>query len=377
MHSRSKRNHDEARRTVVTGIEASTLNAMSDYLTEKGFQGGFVEWYGRVLSIVKTMFEDEFLAERLVLTGGLPIAQVYADEELKRLSYDSDVVYRHMDGSRDWGDVWEEIDERMKKALYVLGYTDDDIKISPTYRLNRFTVSFMSLIGQEREVKIEIGYMNRAPLSADGDSWAQLKVAGTDKTIRVRVPPTEELYASKLAALLMRRTSRDIYDIWCLSQHPDLIKRDVFRKCVITVLLGDMDHSLFDLDIRTFKHSFADDLLRSRLPEERWKYVSSHQDDILTMVQEFVRQVFGGITDDERAVIEDFYDSTIADDTEDSQTADLHAKKTVQHLVDRLDPDNVLGTGARVYPPMVDMWLQLHSRIARKTSSSRERRPGA
>ena len=99
-------------------IKEGTLEEMNRYLTKEGFEDLPVEWYSRVLKILHAIFQDEFLARRLVISGGLPIGRVYSESEFQRLSYDIDPLYRHMDATKDWGEVWDEIDHHLKVQLF-------------------------------------------------------------------------------------------------------------------------------------------------------------------------------------------------------------------------------------------------------------------
>jgi len=251
----------------------------------------------RISDILQDIFSVEFLNKRLSLYGGTALNFIYLD--LPRISVDLDFNYRHVDEDKDWGEVREKVEERIKKILYMRGYEDEDIRINPSYPLCRFDVSYINSQGLEDSFIIEIGYIRRYPILRDiGVDFLHLH---KNEYFKVRTPVKEELFANKFCTCLRRASSRDIYDVYRISLLD--FNREVFRKCAVieSFMLG------INLNRVNFTNILAvplDSRLRNLL---RIEEANLNFNKIKTKVVEFTRNIIEELTDKEKELIHKFY----------------------------------------------------------------------
>ena len=94
-----------------------------------------VEKVCRISDLLEDLSNVPFLHERLCLYGGTALNFIFFDE-IQLLSVDVDFNYRHLGGG-DWGEVRNEIDDRIKRILYAQGYEESDLAINASYPLTR------------------------------------------------------------------------------------------------------------------------------------------------------------------------------------------------------------------------------------------------
>jgi len=126
-----------------------------------GFNVREIEKVCRISDLLEDLSAIKFLSDRLSLYGGTALTFIYSPEIL-RLSVDLDLNYRHFN-EKDWGEVRDEIDKRIKDILYRQGYKKSDIAINSSYPLARFTIKYLNTLGDQDSFKIETGYMRRTP----------------------------------------------------------------------------------------------------------------------------------------------------------------------------------------------------------------------
>lgn len=375
-HDRPPVHHETEELQTSESIDAvpdSVFTAMREHLRDEGLEHSQIEVLDRVLRILSAIYMDSFLAKRLCLHGGLPIGMVFSDGEPSRYSYDIDPVYRHVDVGKDWGEVRDQIDEHIKRILDSQGYERENISIHPTYKLNRFIINFVTKMGEKKKFLIEIGYMDRNSLVKDGDSWMALRIPGTEREIQLRVASREEVFANKFLALLMRDSSRDVYDIWRLSQMKLEIDMVLFKKLVVLISLGDMEHPIYlENPTPLLSRKIADQSLKGRLSEPMWTIVEENQDAILQEVYDFVKEVLNNITASERAAIDLFYEEEQVHAKNKDEAIHL-SKGAVKRVVDILDPEDILSEGVREFPPLVDMWFEIHTKFGWREGKGRRR----
>ena len=242
-----------------------------------------------------------FLRDRLSLYGGTALAFIHLDEIL-RLSIDLDFNYRHLD-EEDWGAIREQIDDRIKRLLYAQGYRNEDLAVQATYPLGRITIQYENHLGQNDSFKIEIGYMRRIPI-LPRDSLATLRHIATGEEFQVKTPQPEELYANKWCTLLYRGSSRDLFDVYRISKKG--FRQDIFRKCAVIDSLMRGQPRLYKIDVEKLVESIpVDTALRNLLLKDGSRY------DFKLMregVKEFSQNMIRQLTDDEKSVIDRFYD---------------------------------------------------------------------
>jgi predicted nucleotidyltransferase component of viral defense system len=193
-----------------------------------GFNIREIEKVCQISDLLEDISAVKFLSDRLSVYGGTALTFIYSPEIL-RLSIDIDLNYRHLN-AKDWGEVRNEIDKKLKNLLYRQGYDKSNIAINSSYLLARFTIKYMNTLGSEDSFKIEIGYIRRTPILKN-DNLADFKHIGTQETFKIKTPIKEELFANKWCALLYRKTPRDLFDTYQITKME--FDHEVFRKCAI------------------------------------------------------------------------------------------------------------------------------------------------
>ena len=295
------------------------------YLSRRtGFHPRQLEKACNLSDLVEDLSNVPFLRDRLSLYGGTALAFIHL-KEIKRLSVDLDFNYRHID-SRDWGEVRDDIEDRVKRILYIQGYEERDLAISPTYPLGRITVQYINHEGMNDSYVIEVGYMRRIPVLKEDDRRT-FRHLGTGETFPIKTPSPEELYANKWCTLLYRGSSRDLFDVYRISKNG--FKRDIFRKCAVVDSLMRGRPRLHEIDVEELVESIPiDSALRNLLLKDISQYdFNEMRNDVKEFSQEMIHQ----LTINEISVINRFYDDVVFDP-------------------EPMDPDKVLNVRIREHP---------------------------
>jgi len=267
-----------------------------------GFNVRETEKVCRISDVLEDISAVKFLRDRLALYGGTALTFIYS-KEILRLSIDLDLNYRHLD-TKDWGEVRNEIDEKIKALLYRQGYEKPDIAISPTYPLARITVQYTNTLGSRDNFNIEIGYMRRYPIMKT-DALAALKHIGTQETFPIKTPVKEELFANKWCALLYRRTPRDLFDVYQITKMK--INLEVFRKCSIVDSLMRGKLKLHEINMEeTISRIPIDSSLRNLLQAEKLSKFDFNEVTKQTTI--FSRDVIANLTKNEIKAIDQFFE---------------------------------------------------------------------
>jgi predicted nucleotidyltransferase component of viral defense system len=265
-----------------------------------GFNIKEVEKVLRISDLLEDISNVKFLQERLSLYGGTALNLIYF-EDIPRLSVDLDFNYRHVD-DRDWGRVRDEVEDRVKKLLYMRGYKEDDLSINPSYPLCRIDVFYQNSMGLNDSFLIEIGYMRRYPILKE-ESGAEFMHIGKKESFRINTPKKEELFANKFGACLYRTTTRDVYDVYRIAEED--FEQDIFRKCAVVDSLMRGRPPLDEIEVSkridlVSMDSSLENLLRSGIKEDF--------QTIKKRTAEFGESVIEDLTKEEVDLIHDFYD---------------------------------------------------------------------
>ena len=96
-----------------------------EYLTRTtGYDAKELEKVLRISDLLEDISHVKFLYKRLSLYGGTALNFIYL-RDIPRLSIDLDFNYRHLD-DKDWGNVRDEVEHRIKELLYLKGYAESD-----------------------------------------------------------------------------------------------------------------------------------------------------------------------------------------------------------------------------------------------------------
>jgi len=275
---------------------------LSELALKHGFNLREIEKVCRISDILEDISAVKFLKDRLSLYGGTALTFIYF-KEILRLSIDLDLNYRHVN-KKDWGEVRNEIDKRIKILLYRQGYKKSDITISPTYPLARFTIQYTNTLGSKDNFNIEIGYMRRYPILKK-DATAPFKHIGTQETFPIKTPIKEELFANKWCALLYRKTPRDLFDVYQITKMD--IDTEIFRKCAIIDSLMRGKPKLYEINIQeTISKIPLDSSLKNLLQTEKLSKLNFKK--IAKQTIKFSEKTISNLTKNELKAIDQFFE---------------------------------------------------------------------
>ena len=266
---------------------------------ETGFNPVQIEKVCRISDILENISSVPFMRKRLALYGGTALAFVHF-EEIERLSIDIDFNYRHIDDA-DWGDVRDQIDVNMKTILYSLGYTDEDIKIDPSYPLNRFIVNYTNHTGRPDEIKIETGYLRRIPV-LETDMEYDFYHIGTHNPFKIMTPVKEELFSNKWCTMLYRGSPRDLFDVFRISQSS--FDRELFR----TTAVIDSLSRKYPLTAINYKQHIREIKFDTSLLNMLYNKQLFGAKEVHETVTSFTLGIIDELSEDEVQLIETFYE---------------------------------------------------------------------
>lgn len=217
-----------------------------------GFRPEILEKVLHLIGLLNAFNGHPFLKDRLALKGGTALNLFLFD--LPRLSVDIDFNYV---GSPDRETMLSErhkIKQAMRavcgrEGLTVRRETEDHAAIT-------FFLRYESVLGQGGDLKVDLNFMFRIPLwsAVKMDSWR----IGPYTARGIPLLDIHELAGGKLAALLARRASRDLFDVHALLTRKGLdlqrlrlafvIYGAINRKDWRSVQASDVHFSKTDLD---------------------------------------------------------------------------------------------------------------------------------
>jgi len=192
---------------------------------QTGFKSDSLEKVYRLMQILDRIQAIPELSDRLALKGGTAIQGLVFG--FRRLSVDIDLNYiGHLDQS-----VMQKDRAEIRDALLLL-FKDLDYRVDPPvskYAGEQFDIHFRNCGGGADHLKLEINYLERMPVA--GTVWGDLVHPFDDLgSVKVLSYRSEELFAGKLRALIIRGTPRDVYDANLIFHAVQKIDGDLFRK---------------------------------------------------------------------------------------------------------------------------------------------------
>ena len=174
--------------------------------TATGFRVEILEKVARLLDLLDGFNRHPYLKGRLVLKGGTALNLFVFD--VPRLSIDIDLNYV---GQIDREATLAERPEVERALEAVCGRAEIAIDHTPgAHAGGKWRLRYESADGQNANLELDVNYMLRAPLW--NPSHAVARPLGTLPTPAFPILDIHELAAGKLAALLARRASRDLFD---------------------------------------------------------------------------------------------------------------------------------------------------------------------
>ncbi len=237
------------------------------FAADGGYKEDSYEKAALLVGVLDGIRAHPFLGSRLALKGGTAINLFVLD--LPRLSVDIDLNYV---GAANREAMLEER-PRVEQALeQVFGRAGLAVKRVPTdHAGGKWRLSYQSALGRTGTLEVDVNFMLRVPL------WPLVHLdsrpLGGRTVTEVLVVERHELAAGKLAALMARSASRDLFDTRELLRRPELdpallrvafvayggMNREDWREVTldqVTTTAADVDQQLvpmFRADVRPAK----------------------------------------------------------------------------------------------------------------------------
>lgn len=208
-----------------------------------GFRPDMLEKVARLLALLDALHAHPMLKGKLALKGGTALNLFLAD--VPRLSVDIDLNYV---AAEDREAMLTERPLLEQAVAAVCGREDFTIRRAPAdeHAGGKWALRYQSPMGQSGNLEVDLNFMFRVPL------WPvesrRSRAVGAFRAKPFPVLDLHELAAGKLAALLARHASRDLFDASQLLRRDDL---DPARLRVAFVVYGALNRK----DWRTVKVS--------------------------------------------------------------------------------------------------------------------------
>lgn len=181
-----------------------------------GFPAETLEKSIRLVSLLNSLRSHPFLKTRIALKGGTALNLFIF--EVPRLSVDIDLNYI---GSPDRETMLAERPKIEQALQAVCGREGLAVKSVPAEHAGgKWRLSYAAASGRSGNLELDVNYLLRTPL------WpaelADSRPLGSFQATQVRLLDLHEIAAGKLAALLSRNASRDVFDAVELLRREDL-----------------------------------------------------------------------------------------------------------------------------------------------------------
>jgi predicted nucleotidyltransferase component of viral defense system len=221
-----------------------TPQAMAREAAATGFGAELLERVFRLMALLDALNSHPFLKTRIALKGGTALNLFHFD--VPRLSVDIDLNYL---GAVDRDTMLAEKPKAEQAVQAVCSREGLAIRRMPTEHAGgKWRLTYVGAKGDPGNLELDINFMLRTPL------WPcvtkECHPVGSIRAAPVRVLDLHELTAGKLAALLARSASRDVFDAHALLVTPGLdpaklrlgfvVYGGLNRKDWRTVLPGDV-----------------------------------------------------------------------------------------------------------------------------------------
>jgi len=171
-----------------------------------GFRAEMLEKVIRLIELLNELFDNTFLKQRLALKGGTALNLFYFN--LPRLSVDIDLNYI---GAIDRNTMLE---ERRELEVILIGLCERSgftiKRVATEHAGGKWRLNYTSVVQPGGNLEIDLSFLYRVvfwPITVK-DSC----LVGQYQAKNIPLLDLHELTAGKLAALMSRRASRDLYD---------------------------------------------------------------------------------------------------------------------------------------------------------------------
>ena len=193
-----------------------TPQALAKEVAATGFSAEPLEKVFRLMALLDALNSHPFLKTRIALKGGTALNLFHFD--VPRLSVDIDLNYL---GAVDRDTMLAERPKVEQAVQAVCSREGLAIKCVPTdHAGGKWRLTYVGAKGSPGNLELDVNFMLRTPL------WPcvtkDCHPVGSVRAAPVRVLDLHELTAGKLAALLARSASRDVFDAHALLVTPGL-----------------------------------------------------------------------------------------------------------------------------------------------------------
>lgn len=216
---------------------------MAELAAKTNFIKDTLEKVLRLSEILKFLNEDEVFEGNFALKGGTAINLMF--ENLPRLSVDIDLDFAINVPKEEVENKKEIFSKRLIGYMAQEGYSLN-ANTREHFALLSFNFSYTNNSGNRDNIKVEINFLDRChilPLEK-----RSILTNAVIEPFEVLVVAKEELYASKINALLSRATPRDLYDTYCMINHDQINDEALLLDCLIfyNMVGGDQDIDRLD-----------------------------------------------------------------------------------------------------------------------------------
>lgn len=201
---------------------------LHDLANEEKFSTASLEKVIRLIDLLAEIYAHPFLHDRLVLKGGTAINIFLLD--VPRLSVDIDFNYI---GSPDRDTMIAERSTIREVYNRIFKITKYEQEFSENYGSDRYNLWYRNANGNRDRIKVETNFLLRVPVLKPVKSRKK-RLFQLLPLPTVKILAAEELFATKIIALLARRAARDLYDV---DQLYRVLKADmeqpILRACTI------------------------------------------------------------------------------------------------------------------------------------------------
>lgn len=253
---------------MVRGSEGNVPSGryFEQFSQKTGFLAITLEKIYRVVQLIDEISSPGSV-ENLVLRGGTAINLLFLRSP-PRLSVDIDLVYV---GSYKREGMMEDrrvIDGKLKRIFRYLGYPEESSK---SYALDQYVLRYLNHAGAKDNLKVEVNYLAcRVPILKPvarrvNDPFG---LGGGEKAMMLA---PEELYGSKVKALIERAQPRDLFDASILKEQLGrldfrTLKRASIFYCALELEMDprktNLDSTLNQLDEKSVKNVLRPTLAR-------------------------------------------------------------------------------------------------------------------
>lgn len=211
---------------------------------QTGFLAITLEKIYRVVRLVEEISSTDS-AKSLALRGGTAINLLYL-RRAPRLSVDIDFVYVGSYKRETMIKDREAIDEGLRRVFRLLGYPVEDSK---SYALDQYILRYVNNAGSKDNVKVEVNYLAcRVPILKPISRRIK-DPFGLGKGRKAAMLAPEELYGSKLKALIERAQPRDLFDVSILKRQLGRLDFTSLKRATIFYCALELESDLRKMDL--------------------------------------------------------------------------------------------------------------------------------